>query len=175
LASTGRTIGRRLRSAGPLPILLAALATAGCGGGASATAETTPTTTAAAAPSVAHSAVQDVTFGELNTAIRLLYRHRPAIRTFTVRNVEYTPATRDRVLAVCRRGGIETDPAERESVRLAGCAPLIFFFYNYGARRSAPDALDVARKVYWYAVSDVDGPYDARQALTNLLRSWGIP
>jgi hypothetical protein len=79
------------------------------------------------------------------------------------------------VLAVCRSGGPEKDAAALESAKIAGCAPLVFFFYSYGRRRSVPESVDVARKVYWYAVTNVRGPFDARATLDGLLRSWGIP
>jgi hypothetical protein len=150
--------------------LVAALA--GCGGGGSATSTTTPRP---AAPSVTDGAAQSVTFEELRQSIERLYRRRPGIRSFVARDVEYTPKTRDEVLAVCRNGGPETDPSARESAQIAGCAPLVFFFYSYARQRSVPESLVVARQVYWYAVSSVRGPLDARSTLTGLLRSWGVP
>ena len=92
-----------------------------------------------------------------------------------MQDVQYNATTRDKVLAVCRRGGAEKDAASNESVRVAGCAPLVFFFYEYGRQKSVPAAIDVARKLYWYAATDIHGPFDAKASLAGLLRTWGIP
>ena len=121
------------------------------------------------------STARAVTFANLRTAIDRLYAEQPGIRTFVARDVEYSPKTRDKVLDVCRRGGPETDASARESSKIAGCAPLVFFFYNNGHVKSVPQSIDVARQVYWYAATNIRGPFDARAALTTLLRSWGIP
>jgi hypothetical protein len=121
------------------------------------------------------SPAQKVTFAEVKAAIADLYRAHPDLLSFTVQDVSYNETTRDKVLEVCRRGGAEQDPASQESVRLAGCAPLIFFFWQYGQQSPAPDSTDVARKLYWYAVTSVHGPFDAKDSLSGLLQSWGIP
>jgi len=130
---------------------------------------------AANGPSVLQSRARNVTFGELRQSIDRLYRRHPSILSFVVRNVEYTPRTRDKVLRVCREGGPETDPAALESAKIAGCAPLIFFFYRYARQASVPESLAVARDLYWYAVTSIRGPFDPAQALAALLRSWGVP
>jgi hypothetical protein len=78
------------------------------------------------------------------------------------------------VLLVCHRGGPEQSRAQRESIRVAGCAPLVFFFYRYGRQHAVPEATDVARQIYWYAVRDIRGPAEVRATLTALLRSWGV-
>jgi hypothetical protein len=96
------------------------------------------------------------------------------MQTFVVRDVEYSPATRNKVLDICHRGGLELNRAALESSRIAGCAPLIFFFYNYGRQKSAPDAVAVARKIYWYAVENIEGPFNARATLDALLRTWAV-
>ena len=75
----------------------------------------------------------------------------PTWESFTVQDVPYNEITRGKVLDVCRRGGAEQDPASLESVRVAGCAPLIFYFWQYGDQKQAPDAVEAARKLYWYA------------------------
>jgi hypothetical protein len=111
----------------------------------------------------------------LRHAIARLYQHQPTIRRFVAQDVEYTPKTRDKVLTVCRAGGPETDKAALESAKIAGCAPLVFFFYEYGQQKSVPESLDVARQVYWYAATNIHGPFSAKKALTTLLQSWGIP
>lgn len=115
---------------------------------------------------------QRPSFTEVKTAIEKLYRNHPSITSFSAQDVQYNSITRDKVLDVCHKGGPETDAASRESARIAGCAPLIFFFYNYG--RHDADAYQVAEKLYWYAVTSIKGPVDARQSLTALLKRWGI-
>jgi hypothetical protein len=154
-------------------VVVAVASVAGCGG---KSADAPPTTTAKANPalSVLSSPAETVTFAEAENAIGRLYRRRPGIRTFVVRDVEYSPATRNKVLDICRRGGLELNRAALESSRLAGCAPLIFFFYNYGRQKSAPDAVAVARKIYWYAVGNINGPFDAQATLDALLRTWAV-
>ncbi len=147
---------------------------AGCGGGSSPTVAAT-TAAAPARLSVLDSPALEVTFGEVEAAIDHLYRTHPGLGSFVVRDVQYNSTTRDKVLEVCRRGGRESDPASLESVRVAGCAPLIFFFYNYGRESSVPESVAVARKLYWYAVTSIQGPFAARATLDALLQSWGVP
>ena len=115
-----------------------------------------------------------MSFAQLRRSIDDLYASHPGVESFVAKDVQYTPATRDKVLSVCRRGGPETDPGEFESVRLAGCAPLIFFFYSYGKQNAVPESIDVARQIYWYAVRQVRGPFNAGAALRGLLQTWGI-
>ena len=159
-----------------LPLLLATVALlAGCGGGGGSSAGDTTTSVAADAPSVLDSDAQTVTFPEVKAAIDDLYRVHPGIGSFVVQDVAYNQTTRDKVLDVCHRGGAASDPASLESLRLAGCAPLIFFFYEYGRQSSVPASIDVAQKLYWYAATNVSGPFDSRASLSGLLRSWGIP
>jgi len=148
---------------------------AGCGGSASSSPGTTVTTTPAAGPSVVAGPRRRVSFAAIRHAVDELYREHPAIRSYTVRDVSYNPTTRDKVLDVCRRGGAETDAASKSAVRVAGCAPLIFFFYNYGRQESVPAAVDLARMVFWYAATSIHGPLDVKRSLTVLLRSWGVP
>jgi hypothetical protein len=155
--------------------IIAVVSLASCGG----KAEKPPTTTAAtktsrAALSVLGSRAERVTFDDVDSAITRLYRRRPGIRTFVVRDVEYSPLTLNKVLDICHRGGLELNRAALESSRVAACAPLIFFFYNYGQEKSVPDAIRVARKIYWYAVGSIHGPFDARATLDALLRTWAV-
>ena len=117
---------------------------------------------------------QTVSFLEVRPAVDRLYTQHPDLRSFVARDVQYTLRTRDKVLRVCHRGGPEQDRARRESIRLAGCAPLVFFFYSYGHQHAVPEATDVARQIYWYAVRNIRGPINARATLTALLRSWGV-
>jgi hypothetical protein len=140
---------------------------AGCGGSRHAA----PTTTEAA--TILGGDPETVTFGEIRSGVDRLYRAHPGIATFVVRDVAYTPRSRDQVLRVCRTGGAEQDPRLRESARVLACAPLIFFFYEFGRRRAAPQSLELARKLYWYAAT-VPGPFEPRPRLTELLGRWGI-
>jgi hypothetical protein len=142
----------------------------GCGGKAA----TTQTEAAPAVVSVLTSKREPVSFDQVNTAIERLYRRRPGIRTYVVRDVEYSRATRDKVLEICHRGGLELNRAALESSRIAGCAPLIFFFYNYARAKGAPESLALARKLYWYAVENIRGPFDARATVDALLRTWAV-
>lgn len=125
-------------------------------------------------PSVLGSRPQQPTFADVRSAIGDLYRNHPDIASFSAQDVQYNAITRDKVLDVCRRGGPETDRAALESARVAACAPLIYFFYAYGRQASAPESTAVAAQLYWYAVTNIDGPVDARQSLTALLKNWGI-
>jgi hypothetical protein len=181
-----RPIGTRAETSHPecgrrLPHLLLVGLTAllaGCGGGGSSST-TVATTTAAVTTTTAggaflQSRVRKVTFPQAKRAIDELYETHADVTGFVVRDVAYNATTRDKVLEVCRSGGRETEPASLESVRIAGCAPLIFYYYNYGKQRAVPQAIDVARTLYWYAATSIRGPFPARAKLTALLRSWGL-
>lgn len=143
---------------------------AGCGGNKKAAATTTTT---AAADSLFSGVEPGVTFADARTAVRRLYAQHPEIRNFVYQDVYYTPTSRDKVLAVCRRGGPTTNARERETSRVFGCAPLIFFFYSFGKRKQVAASTDVARALYEYAAR-IPGPYNAQPQLTSLLRSWGV-
>lgn len=142
-------------------VAVAALAgaLAGCGSGSDTT--------------VLGGSAQTPTFADVHAAVIALYRSHPDIARFEAQAVEYTPRTRDKVMRVCREGGPETGRA-LESSRVLACAPLIFFFYSYGTRRSVPASVDAARTLYWYAVTHNTHPYEARSGLTKLLRGWGV-
>jgi hypothetical protein len=151
--------------------VLVAAALSGCGGSSASDATTTAADDAA---SVLESPSQEVTFAEAKAAIDELYRAHPDLESFTVQDVQYNEITRGKVLEVCRRGGAERDATSLESVRVAGCAPLIFYFWQYGDQKQAPDAIEAARKLYWYAATSIRGPFSARDSLSGLLRSWGV-
>jgi hypothetical protein len=156
-----------------VPLLLAAglaAVAAGCAGDKKAT---TPTTTPAATESLFVGTTGPVDYAAVRTTIRRLYVRHPEIRSFVSRDVFYTPETRDKVLTVCRRGGPTANPRERETSRVFGCAPLIFFFYSFGAQKGVAESTAVARTLYRYA-ANIDGPYKPRPALAGLLRSWGV-
>ena len=142
---------------------------AGCGGSKKSAA----TTTTPAADSLFSGVEPGATFADARTAIRRLYVQHPEIRNFVYQDVDYTPASRDNVLAVCQRGGPTTNARERETSRVFGCAPLIFFFYSFGKRKHVAASTDAARALYVYAAR-IPGPYDAQPQLTSLLKSWGV-
>jgi hypothetical protein len=149
-------VPRRPRLLATAGVLAAgALALAGCSGGGDKAATATTTTTAT------------------GPSIRKLYANHPEIRSFVFEDVVYTPATRDKVLAVCRKGGPAANARDREDSRVFGCAPLIFFFFNFGKQKNVPESVDVARKLFWYA-AEIKGPYDALQPLADLLQRWGV-
>jgi hypothetical protein len=107
--------------------------------------------------------------------VAALYRRHPDIGSFAIQDVQYTPKTRDDVLSACTAGGAAPASETVESGRLVACAPLIFFFYSYGRKASVPEAIDLADKLYSYAVTNITGPLDAQKALGGLLHGWGIP
>jgi hypothetical protein len=147
-----------------VPLLLAAFLAAGaaaCGGGSPG------------ARTILDGDAETVSLTEVRQGIDELYRDHPDVRGFVARDVRYTPVTRDKVMYVCSHGGPETSPRERETSRLFGCAPLIFFFYRYGRESDVPQAVELARELYWYAAS-IRRPYEARPVLTALLESWGV-
>jgi hypothetical protein len=124
---------------------------------------------------VLRSSARTVTFADLRSAIDRLYAAQPGILTFAAHGVGYSPVFRDKALDLCGRGGPETSAAARESLKIDACAPLVFFFYTYGQAKSVPQSIDVARQVYWYAATHIRGPFDARAALSTMLRRSGIP
>jgi hypothetical protein len=144
-------------------LFFTAVLLAGCGGHAAKAPDT-----------ILSGDPQNVSFSTVRHAVDNVYAQEPGVGSFTVRSVDYTPAARDQVLAVCRRGGASTTAQERETSRVSACAPLIFFYYEYGRRKAAPLSLDLARKLYWYAASNITGPFEARGALTALLSGWGV-
>ena len=118
--------------------------------------------------------VTPATAGQVKGAFADLYRNHPDIASFTEALVVLPPRTRDAEFGTCVHGGGEHTVAAIESVRLLGCASLIFLFYSYAQRRSSKEGLQVARQVYGYAVTHVKGPDNPRTVLGNLLRSWGV-
>jgi len=141
----------------------------GCGGDK----KTTAATTVPSAQSLFAGGPVAAGFGDVRSAIRTLYSQHPEIGAFTYKDVSYTPTTRDSVLSVCRVGGPTANARERETSRVFGCAPLIFFFYSFGMQKHVPQSVDVARDLYGYAAA-IQGPFNPKPALTGLLRSWGV-
>ena len=50
---------------------------------------------------------------------------------------------------------------------------LILFFYYYGRQNTVPESVDMAQKLYGYALTGKSA--DSQKGLTGLLRSWGMP
>ena len=126
-----------------------------------------------AAAGILDGQAQATTLVQVKQAINDLYDQNPGINSFVVQAVTYTPETRDKVLKICSEGGLAANEQERETQKIFACAPLIFFFYNYGQQNSVPESADVARQLYWYAMTGKSD--EAKKALTGLLRGWGIP
>ena len=170
-----------------------ALCLAGCASSSKTTsAQSTPTTVtttktkAAAKPvteaplstlagTILSSSVRTTSFSQVKKAIDELYKRHPGLYQFTYQDVTYTPSARDEVLDVCREGGgLAKTATAVESSKVLGCAPLIFFFYSYGQKSLAPDSVAVARDLYWYASTQIHGPFDAQSTLGSMLSGWGI-
>jgi hypothetical protein len=146
---------------------------AGCGGhGRPVPTREATAAYVAASPSILEGAPRHVTFAQARRAIARLYARSPRIRRYIFKNVSYTPAARDRVLAACRPSG-PAKSSEAETARAFGCAPLILFVYSFGVRESAPEAIEVARKLFWY-VAESGGSNAALPPLTDLLQRWGV-
>jgi hypothetical protein len=126
------------------------------------------------AASILTAPARPTTFVQARAALLALYQSHPAVSRASFNDVQYTSATRDKVLRVCHSGGPEKSASALESARVLACAPLIFFFYSYGRHASVPEAVDVARTLYWYAVTANRKPFDAGPGLTRLLVSWGV-
>lgn len=151
-------------------IVVGSVALTGCGDAQrpARTAATSPP------PSILSAPVRPTSFAQARGAVLALYRSHRAVSSFTVKDVEYTAASRDKVLSVCHRAGPEKSARARESVRVLACAPLIFFFYSYGRQASVPEAVGVAQRLYWYAVTNNRAPDQVGPGLARLLRSWGV-
>ncbi len=128
--------------------------------------------TAPTAATILDGTVQPTTLDQVKQAVGDLYIHHPDINSFVVQSVTYNPTTRDKVLKICSEGGLAANAQELEAQKVMACAPLIFFFQYYGQQKSVPEAVDVARQLYWYALAGKSD--DVKKVLTDLLRSWGI-
>ena len=129
--------------------------------------------TATPAPAgILDGGVQTATLDQVKQAIGDLYSRHASINSFVVQSVTYTPETRDKVLKICSEGGLVANAQELEAQKVLACAPLIFFFYYYGQQTSVPESVDVARQLYWYAVTGKSD--NSKKVLTDLLRSWGM-
>ena len=115
---------------------------------------------------------QATTFDQVTGAIDKLYADHPDVNSFIVKGVTYTPATRDKVLKICHEGGLVSTEAERETQEVLACAPLIFFFYNYGQQSGVAESTEIARLLYWYTVTNHSTA--SKEVLTQLLQGWGM-
>lgn len=164
---------RSLLISGVLIVSLIVMAVAALAAFSGLGASSSPTASVPA-PSILTGPVRPTTFVQARAAVLSLYRSHPAVSRASFNDVDYTTATRDKVLRVCHSGGPEKSAGALESSRVLACAPLIFFFYSYGRHSSAPEGVDVARTLYWYAVTANRKPFDAGPGLTRLLASWGV-
>ncbi len=129
-------------------------------------------TSTPAAGGILDSTVQTPTLDQVKQAIDDLYTRHPDINSFTVQSVTYNPTTRDKVLKICSEGGLAANDQERDAQKVMACAPLIFFFNYYGQQKAVPESIDIARQLYWYAVTGKSD--DSKKVPTDLLTSWGI-
>ncbi len=168
--------------------MLIALGLAACGSTTPSSAPTgasTPAPTGASTPapsgaaSIRTGAVQPVTFEELKTAVEAYYAAHPEADGYIGPDelFELPKAVRDHDLTLCQLGNTTsgTDPATIQSKRILGCLPLIYGFYVFGRSHSSADLVDLARKTYAYAVTNITGPSDTRAALNSTLANWGVP
>lgn len=170
--STASTSPAWAPAAGPahraILVLAASLAAAGL---AACTSRAAPTTV----DTVLGTHLSPVSVQQISNDVDAVYRNHPGIGSFEVQDVQFTPQTRNRVLTTCTSGGTAPTSETTESGRLVACAPLIFFFYSYGQKASAPDAINLADKLYSFAVTNIVGPLDAGKTLGSVLKGWGVP
>ena len=141
----------------------AGLALTGCAGSPPATAGNVFTTR------------HQVSLQQVQAEITSLYADHPALTSFDVQDVQYTPRSRDAVLGQCTSAGPGAGSQDGETGQLVACAPLIFYFYTYGRQASVPTAVTLAGDLYWYAVTHITGPVSAQASLDELLQSWKLP
>jgi len=169
LAAAGGDPPRRPQALRQLPVIMTlACALAACGAGQSSASQDVFRVTG------------QVSLSQLDRAMSVLYQTHPAIGSYVVQDVQYTPRSRTTALRNCTSpsgsaGSATAQAQTAESAQLIACAPLIFFLYRYGHDASVPDATAAAGELYSYAVTHISGPADAKASLDELLRSWGIP
>lgn len=118
------------------------------------------------------TAREDVTLQQVKHDITALYAAHPGIASFDAQDVQYTTASRDKVLAECTTAGGTEDS---ETAQITACAPLIFFLYSYGKQASVAASVQAARDLYWYSVTHITGPSSPRAGLDEILSSWKLP
>jgi len=128
-----------------------------------------------AARDILSAKVEAVTFDQVTQAVDDLYRRHPDVVDFSIKSVYYNHETRDKVLKICSQGSaLSSTQSEREQEKVMACAPLIFFYYNYGEQQSIPEAIEVAQKIYWFAATDNPSLGPEPEALKAMLQGWGI-
>jgi hypothetical protein len=167
-----------LRRAAVAGFALAALAVAGCGSSGGSPTRQPPQTQTAASPSGAAPQLRvvadDVSLAFVRQNIARLYREYPAVARYSTQDVAYTSRSRTRVLRACAaRGAAATQRVE--TARVLACAPLVYFFYEYGRAKGVAQATGVADSIYSYASTEIQGPSDARTLLDGVLQGWGLP
>ncbi len=128
-----------------------------------------------AASDILSAKVEAVKFDQVTQALDDLHRHHPDVVDFSIKSVYYNRETRDKVLNICSQGSaLSSTQREREQEKVMACAPLIFFYYNYGEQKSIPEAIEVAQKIYWFAATDNPSLGPEPEALKAMLQGWGI-
>lgn len=160
--------------------MLLALVLAACGSTTPSSAPTAAGTPAApSAASIRSGTVQPITFDALKAAVDAYYAAHPEADGYVGPDelFQLPKAVRDHDLTLCQLGNTTTgsDPATIQSKRILGCLPLIYGFYIFGQSHASADLVDLARKTYAYAVTNITGPSNTRTALDSTLANWGVP
>ena len=122
-----------------------------------------------------------VSLGQVTAEVTALYNGHPDVASFSVQDVTYTTQSRTAVLRECTTQGSaagsqdSTGSQQAETGQIVACAPLIFYYYNYGKQASVPAGVTLAGDLYWYAVDHVTGPVNAQASLNELLLGWKLP
>lgn len=170
----------RRRSASRALALLFALLVAGALAGCGSATPGSPSTGASAARSSSpepsmEAQSQAISLSSVEHQITRLYQDHPAVARFTIQDVSYTSRSRARVLQTCSGDGRQEPSEAVESSRVLACAPLIYFFFDYGRRAGVGLASALADAIYSYASESIRGPQNTQSMLGSILRSWGVP
>lgn len=151
---------------------------AGCGSGGGTPAPAHPHTRTAASPSGATPQLRvvtdDVSLASVQQKIEQLYRDHPTVASYSTQDVTYTSRSRTRVLRACASQG-SSATQQVETARVLACAPLVYFYYEYGRAKGVSEATGVADSIYSYASTQIHGPSNARTLLDGVLQGWGLP
>jgi len=175
LTAAGDHPPRRSRAAcGRARLTAVAALAAACAALTGCSASGSGTATQASAGNV-FTTRQQVSLQQVKAEISSLYGSHPDLATFAVQDVQYTATSRDAVLSECTAGGAAAGSQSAETGQVIACAPLIFFLYSYGRQASVPAAVSVAGHLYWYAITHITGPLNAKSSLDELLSNWKLP
>jgi hypothetical protein len=153
---------------------------AGCGSGGDVGAPSHSRTQTPAAASSSGATPQlrvvadNVSMASVQQRIARLYRDHPAVSRYSAQDVTYTSRSRARVLRACSDQGASATQ-QGETARVLACAPLVFFYYQYGRVSGINEATNVADSIYSYASTQIHGPSNAQGLLDRVLRGWGLP